>query len=56
VAEELVAASNRRTNTSSRLPAEHYYDDRSIELVRNRERLIVDEYGYSPPGIARPAA
>jgi hypothetical protein len=37
-----------RTNTSARkYGKEHYYDDETITLVSERERFIVDKFGYS---------
>jgi hypothetical protein len=39
----------RKTNTSSRLPAAHYYDEESIELIAQRESLVIKEHGYTPP-------
>ena len=39
-----------RTKTSSRShPLASYYDEASIELVRNRERLLIDKFNYAPP-------
>lgn len=49
--EALLGARNDRTNTSRRLPMAHYYDRESIELVRIREALIIEDHGYQPPGI-----
>lgn len=46
---ELLAAKDKKTNTSSRLPASHYYDDESIALVRNSESFLIDTFGYEPP-------
>lgn len=48
-AAEIEAGSRKRTNVSSRLPVEHYYDATTSDLVGRRERLIVEQYGYSPP-------
>jgi len=41
-----------RTNPSSRLrDTSIYYDHQTMELVRERDALIVDKYGYRPPEI-----
>ena len=40
----------QRTNTSKRtLPISEYYDKESVELVRARDRLLIDKFNYSPP-------
>ena len=45
----------RRTNTSRRtLSISDYYDNESIELVRDRDRLLVEKFDYSPPRLAEP--
>jgi hypothetical protein len=36
-------------NSSRHANPSHYYDERTVELVRSRERLIIDKYGYEPP-------
>jgi len=33
-----------------------YYDEESIELIRNRDRLLIDKFDYSPPQIAEQGA
>jgi hypothetical protein len=38
------------SNTSERREAAYYYDDRARELVRLRESLIIEKYGYEFPG------
>jgi len=45
----LLAARSAKTNTSTRLSTEHYYDDATSDLVSFRERLIIDQYGYESP-------
>lgn len=40
-----------RTNTSTRRSAGYYYDNETIDLVHQHERLIVDLFGYEPPRI-----
>jgi hypothetical protein len=42
-------ASEKKTNLSSRLPANHYYDDESIKLVNDKEKLLISLFNYSPP-------
>ena len=41
-----------KTNTSEHRESEYYYDDETVELVRERERLIVEKHGYPGPGAA----
>lgn len=42
----------QKTNASSRVHGpEFYYDEETIELVAQRERLIIEKYGYRPPVI-----
>jgi hypothetical protein len=44
----------RRTNTSSKKhPAAYYYDDETIDLVRIRDQLLIDKFGYAAPEIMR---
>lgn len=43
----------QKTNTSKRkLTISDYYDEESIELIRRRDRLLIDKFGYSPPSIS----
>jgi len=43
----------RKTNTSRRsLTVADYYDDRSVDLVATRDRLLIDKFRYEPPGRA----
>lgn len=45
-----------KTNTSSRIGSlEYYYDRDSIDLVKTRERAIIEMYGYEEPGLASAA-
>lgn len=44
---DLIPLCFQRSNQSQHLPYQEYYDSDSIELVRNRERLIVKKFGYS---------
>jgi hypothetical protein len=40
----------KKTNTSKRsLMILDYYDEVSIELIRNRDRFLIEKFGYSPP-------
>jgi hypothetical protein len=39
-----------RTNPSDHLSPEFYYDEEAAGLVRDREKLIIEKYGYRPPG------
>jgi hypothetical protein len=40
----------RKTNTSSKKhPAAYYYDEETIDLVRDRERLLIEKFGYAAP-------
>lgn len=39
-----------KTNVSNRKrDLSYYYDSESIELVRQREKLIIEKFGYAPP-------
>lgn len=39
-----------KTNTSKRmLSSADYYDKESIELIRTRDRLLIEKFNYSPP-------
>lgn len=42
-------AGAKKFNTSEHLPPAFYYDRETIELIRQRDRLIVDKYGYEGP-------
>ena len=42
--------STPRTNVSCHRPIADYYDAETIDLVADRERLLVDKYGYAGPG------
>lgn len=45
--------SAKKTNTSERkLLVSDCYDKESIELVRDRDQLLIDKFDYSPPPIA----
>jgi len=47
--EKLLDAKISKTNTSSRLPASYYLDDETIEMIYDRENLIVKLFNYTPP-------
>lgn len=47
----LLEASGKRTNTSRHLSVGHYYDKETIDLIFDREPLIIEQYGYEPPDI-----
>ncbi len=49
--EALLTASSIRTNSSTRLPASHYYDKETIDLVYGREPLIIELYDYEAPDV-----
>ncbi|MBI1390629.1 MAG: hypothetical protein GC154_19540 [bacterium] len=38
-----------KSNSSRHRPAIEYYDDESIQWVAEKEKLIIEKYGYSPP-------
>ena len=38
-----------KTNVSKRLKANHYYDEETINLVAEKEKLIIEKYNYKPP-------
>jgi hypothetical protein len=38
-----------KTNVSSHLDSSHYYDEETINLVADNEKLIIDKYSYKPP-------
>jgi len=40
-----------RTNASERLKASYYYDEETIELVAEKEKLIIEKYNYNPPPV-----
>ncbi|MEL6301920.1 MAG: hypothetical protein AAFV47_02980 [Pseudomonadota bacterium] len=39
----------QKTNTSDRRSAGFYYDPATIKLVAERERVIIERHGYTPP-------
>lgn len=51
-AQKNVIYSARRTNTSSKKErASYYYDSDTIDIIYNRERLIIDKFNYIPPAL-----
>jgi hypothetical protein len=46
--------SSGKTNTSSRSNnTAYYYDEATIALVQDRERLIIEKFSYAPPTVQR---
>lgn len=41
-----------RTKTSTRYPAGQYYDSRTLDLVMEKERFLIEKYAYQPPEIS----
>jgi hypothetical protein len=40
-----------KTNRSKRNKAAFYYDQETLDLVAERERFLIEKYGYSPPAL-----
>ncbi|GAB4208233.1 MAG: hypothetical protein OHK0022_37470 [Roseiflexaceae bacterium] len=40
---------SQRANRSAHRPAAEYYDPATVRLVAERERLLIERYGYTPP-------
>ena len=50
--EKKLISESERTNTSIRkFSIEDYYDNESIELIANRDKLIVEKFNYLPPNL-----
>ena len=50
--QEAEIRASRRTNTSSRrTDVAHYHDENTVSLIAERERLIIDKFGYSAPSL-----
>ena len=48
--EKLLINNSTKTNTSKReYSLTEYYDNETCDLVGNRDRMIIDKFGYSPP-------
>lgn len=50
--EQIKAIRNKevgKTNVSERKPTQFYYDNEAIALVAQRERYLIEKYGYQPP-------
>lgn len=45
----ILQGKNEKTNTSSRKSVEFYYDSETIQLIAEKEKLIISQYNYSPP-------
>ena len=41
--------SGRKINRSLHSDTIYYYDEKSIELIAERDKIIVDRFGYRPP-------
>ena len=55
--EKYLILSAKKTNPSKRpLSITEYYDEESINLIRHRERLLIEKFNYSPPLIAKQVA
>jgi len=48
---DIYSAKSQKTNTSDRKGVEYYYDQESIELVAERESLVIDINNYEAPQI-----
>ncbi|MCG3169168.1 MAG: hypothetical protein CALGDGBN_00681 [Pseudomonadales bacterium] len=46
---DLRRASTMRTNSSRRRDAAYYYDTECVELVAEKESLVIEKHGYSSP-------
>jgi len=40
---------SKKTNTSSHLKTSYYYDEEAVELIRNKEKFIIEKYNYKSP-------
>jgi len=47
----IVGSRGSKTNKSQHMGTGFYYNEETIQLVAERERLIVEKYGYEPPEI-----
>lgn len=45
----IIAGKKDKTNASVRKSAEYYYDQKSLDLVAQRERFIIQQHAYSEP-------
>lgn len=48
----ILEGKTQKTNTSTRKPADYYYDDETIALVNQRESFIIQQFDYQPPNPA----
>lgn len=49
-AEKSLIQNSEKTNTSSRpFPVGDYYNNQSIDLIANRDRLLIEKFNYLPP-------
>lgn len=47
---ELIHGAEKKNTSKRSHPISEYYDSESIELVGRRDNLLIDKFGYSPPG------
>lgn len=45
----IYAGKKKKTNISKHKTVGFYYDQETIDLVREKDRFIIDKYQYSPP-------
>jgi hypothetical protein len=45
----ILAAKNNKTNTSKRRPIQEYYDAQTIQLIADKEKYIIEKFGYQVP-------
>lgn len=45
----ILASNEDKTNASSRQPLAYYYDQETIALVAERDKFLIEKYGYRPP-------
>ena len=50
---EILGKKVGKTNVSKRNPVEFYYDGETIELVRERDRYLVEKYAYQAPNLGQ---
>lgn len=49
VIEQINNSSQKKINISKHEKVSYYYDDETMKLVEEKERFIIEKYGYSPP-------
>ncbi|MEX2596359.1 MAG: hypothetical protein WEC59_05450 [Salibacteraceae bacterium] len=45
--ETVLSSSEQRTNASKREDYRHYYDEETMNLVKKKDQLIIDKFGYT---------